>query len=100
LAVLYLKRLVASFHRGGLGSSRNQVMCFCGGQSGVGAGFLGVLPFPLSIIPPTAPHIIIRCWNNRPNNDLCTKWTQSHPTPRKTSFLADHVAPSIRKSWH
>jgi hypothetical protein len=29
----------------------------CGGQSGIGAGFLRVLRFPLPIlIPPTAPH--------------------------------------------
>jgi hypothetical protein len=29
----------------------------CGGQSGIGAGFLRVLQFPLPIlIPPTAPH--------------------------------------------
>jgi hypothetical protein len=29
----------------------------CGGQIGIGAGFLRILPFPLPIfIPPTAPH--------------------------------------------
>jgi hypothetical protein len=27
----------------------------CGGQSGAGAGFLRVLPFPLSFIPPNSP---------------------------------------------
>jgi hypothetical protein len=27
----------------------------CGGQSGTGAGFLRVLPFPLPIIPPISP---------------------------------------------
>jgi hypothetical protein len=27
----------------------------CGGQSGIGAGFLRVLPFPLPIIPPISP---------------------------------------------
>jgi ribosomal protein S14 len=27
----------------------------CGGQSGTGAGFLRVLRFPLSIIPPISP---------------------------------------------
>jgi hypothetical protein len=32
----------------------------CGGQSGTGAGFLRLLPFPLSIlIPLTAPHLLI-----------------------------------------
>jgi hypothetical protein len=30
----------------------------CGGQSDTVAGFLGVLQFPLSLIPPTAPHYI------------------------------------------
>jgi hypothetical protein len=42
----------------------------CGicGQSGTGAGFLGVLKFPLPIIPPTAPHSssIIWGWYKRP----------------------------------
>jgi hypothetical protein len=36
-----------------------------GGQSGSGAGFLRVLRFSLSLIPPTAPHSsssIIRGW--------------------------------------
>jgi hypothetical protein len=28
---------------------------FCGGQSGIGAGFLRVLRFPLPIIPPNSP---------------------------------------------
>jgi hypothetical protein len=27
----------------------------CSGQSGIGAGFLGVLRFPLPIIPPVSP---------------------------------------------
>jgi hypothetical protein len=27
----------------------------CGGQSGIGAGFLQVLQFPLSFIPPNSP---------------------------------------------
>jgi hypothetical protein len=27
----------------------------CGGQSGTGAGFLRILPFPLPIIPPNSP---------------------------------------------
>jgi hypothetical protein len=64
----------------------------CGGQSGVGAGFLRVLRFPLSsLFPPTAPHssFIIRGWYNRPNSGRRTKWTQCHPTPRnvkKTTF--------------
>jgi hypothetical protein len=57
----------------------------CGGQRGTGAGFLRVLRFPLPIfIPPTAPHSsVIRGWYNRPVSGRSTKWTQSHPTPRK-----------------
>jgi hypothetical protein len=41
--------------------------------------------FPLPIlIPTTAPHSssITRGWYSRPNCGRCTKWTQSHPTPR------------------
>jgi hypothetical protein len=42
----------------------------CGGQSGVGAGFLRVLRFPLSIfilpIAPQSPSPIIWGWYNRP----------------------------------
>jgi hypothetical protein len=44
----------------------------CGGQSGIGAGFPRVLPFPLPIlIPPIAPDSssIIRGWYNRPVSD-------------------------------
>jgi hypothetical protein len=57
----------------------------CGGQSGTGAGFFRVLPFPLPIlISPTTPHSlssIIRGWYNRPISGRRTKWTQSHSTP-------------------
>jgi hypothetical protein len=39
----------------------------CAGQSGIGAGFLRVLRFPLPIlIPQTAPHS--SCWYSRPNS--------------------------------
>jgi hypothetical protein len=58
----------------------------CGGQSGTGASFLRVLRFPLSIlIPPTAPHssFITRGWYNGPISGRRTKWTESHPTPRR-----------------
>jgi hypothetical protein len=62
-----------------------------GGQSGSGAGFLRVLRFSLPIlIPPTAPHSsssIIRGWYNRPVSGRCTKWTQSHPTPRNYIYI-------------
>jgi hypothetical protein len=62
----------------------------CGRQSGIGAGFLRVLRFPLSIlIPPTAPHSsIIRGWCNRPNIGPRNKWTQSHLTPINKKILA------------
>jgi hypothetical protein len=58
----------------------------CRRQSGIGAGFLRVLRFPLPIfIPPTAPHAssITRGWYNRPVSGRSTKWTQSHLTSRK-----------------
>jgi hypothetical protein len=62
----------------------------CGicGQCGTGAGFLRVLRFPLPIlIPPTAPHSssIVRGWYNRSVSGRRTKWTQSHPTQKKTN---------------
>jgi hypothetical protein len=54
---------------------------------GTGEGSLRVLRFSLPIlIPTTAPHSwssIIRGWYNRPIIGLRTKWTQSHPTPKK-----------------
>jgi hypothetical protein len=57
----------------------------CGGQSGTGAGFLGVLRVPVPVPnPPTAPHSssssIIRGWYNRPVSGQRTKWTQSQET--------------------
>jgi hypothetical protein len=78
----------------------------CCGQSGIGVGLLRVLRFPLPIlIPPTVPHSsssIIRDWYNRPNSGRRTKWTQSHPTPRNSSYLRrtlcqclDYTAPNI-----
>jgi hypothetical protein len=54
-----------------------------------GADILRVLRFPLPIlIPPTAPHLssIIRGWYNRPVSGRLTKWTQSHPTQKKTTI--------------
>jgi hypothetical protein len=53
----------------------------CGGQSGIGVGFLRVHRFSMPIlIPPAAPHSssIIRGWYNRPESGRRTKWTQSH----------------------
>jgi hypothetical protein len=58
----------------------------CGRQTVTGAGFLLRLLFPLPIvIPLTAPRSssIIRGWYNRPVSGRSTKWTQSHPTPKK-----------------
>jgi hypothetical protein len=56
----------------------------CGGQSGIGAGFLRVFRFPLPIrIAPIAPQSsssIIWGSYNKPNSGRSTKWTQSHPT--------------------
>jgi hypothetical protein len=76
----------------------------CGGQNGTGAGFLRVLRFPLPIfIPPTAPHSssIIRGRYSRPVSGRCTKWTQSHPTPRHLvikRLMIYFISPSINKS--
>jgi hypothetical protein len=61
----------------------------CGSQIGTGVGFLRVLRSPLPIlIPPIAPHLssIIWSWYNRPNSGWCTKWTQSHLTPRNYNY--------------
>jgi hypothetical protein len=58
----------------------------CSGKSGIGAGFLRVLRFPLPIlIPPTAPHSssIIRGWYIRPVSGWRTNWTQVSPHPKK-----------------
>jgi hypothetical protein len=74
-------------HRGGLGSSPGQVMWDLWWTKWGWAGFLWVLRFPLQmLIPPTTPHpssSIIRGWYNRPVSGRRTKWTQSHPTPKK-----------------
>jgi hypothetical protein len=63
----------------------------CGGQSHTGVGFLLVLRLPPAILTaPNAQHSsssIIRGWYNRPNSGRCTKWTQSHPTPRNLKKL-------------
>jgi hypothetical protein len=58
----------------------------CGGQSVTGAGLLRLIRFPLPIlIPPTVLHSssLIRGWYNRTISGRRTKWTQSHPIPRK-----------------
>jgi hypothetical protein len=82
-----LRRLVAGLPpRGARVRSEVRSCWICGGQSGIEAGFLLVLRFPLPIlIPPTAPHSpssFIRGWYNKSNSGRRTKWTQSHPTPR------------------
>jgi hypothetical protein len=50
-----------------------------------GICFLRALHFPLTNIPPTAPHSsppsITRGRYNRPNSGRHTKWTHSHPIP-------------------
>jgi hypothetical protein len=67
----------------------------CDGQSGTGAGFLRVLPFPLPfLIPLTALHSsssIIRGWYNRPNSGRRTKWTQLHPAPRNLKNIVGYL---------
>jgi hypothetical protein len=58
----------------------------CGGQSGVGAGFLRVIRFPLPIfipqIAPQSPSPIIWGWYKRPDV-TAVQGTQSHPTSNK-----------------
>jgi hypothetical protein len=74
-------------HRGGPGSVPVRSCGNFGGPSGTGAGLSPVLPFPLPIIPPTAPHSsssIIRGWSNRPHRGRCTEWTEFHPTLTET----------------
>jgi hypothetical protein len=72
-----------------------------GGQSCTGEGFLRVLRFLLSIIPPTAPYSssIIQGWYNRPNNDSLTEWTQSHPTPKtkKGLIFETHIVMMLKQ---
>jgi hypothetical protein len=80
--VPYLRRLVTGFPLRWPGfETRTNRIC---GESGTRASFLRVLPFPLPIFPPIAPHSssIIRGWNNRPNGGRRTKRTQSHHTTR------------------
>jgi hypothetical protein len=59
----------------------------CGGQSGIGAGFLRVLLFPMPIlIPPTAPYssssIICVCYNRPKMADIQNR--PSLTTPQET----------------
>jgi hypothetical protein len=51
--VPYVKRLIASFPPRRSGFASGQACGVCGGQSGIGAGFLRVLRFPLPIIIPS-----------------------------------------------
>jgi hypothetical protein len=51
----------------------------CGGQSGIGAGFLRVLWFPLTTIPPTAPH-------SSSSIKGLVKWAKQWPTYQVDSF--------------
>jgi hypothetical protein len=68
---------------------------------GIAADFLRVLRFPLPIvIPPTTlqSSSTIRCWYNRPNSGRSTKWTRSHPTPRKKNKPEDEHSTSS-ETW-
>jgi hypothetical protein len=73
-----------------------------GRQSGIGVGFPRVFRFPVLIfIPPTSPHSsVIRGWYKRPISDRCTKWTQSHPTPRKKKPSAKQTARKVLLTAH
>jgi hypothetical protein len=67
----------------------------CDASSGIEAGYLRVFRFPLPIlIPPTAPHSsssTIWDWYNRPHSSRRTKWTQSHPNPKKLKKKSQYV---------
>jgi hypothetical protein len=63
----------------------------CGGRSGTGPGFLGVLPFP-----PASSHsincsilIITRDWYTTLTSGLSTKWILFQPTPSKKKGTDD-----------
>jgi hypothetical protein len=76
---------------------RSQIM-LCG-ICGIGAGFLRVPQFPLSIlIPPTAPHSssINRGWYNRPNSGRRTKWAQSHSKLNSVALVRKRTIPTER----
>jgi hypothetical protein len=72
----------------------------CGGRSGTGTGFLRVLRFPLSIIPPSAPHSssTIWGWYNTPNSGHRTKCTQPHPNFSSYNFLYLKTSVQINSS--
>jgi hypothetical protein len=66
----------------------------CGGQSGVGVGFLRVLQFPLSKTVHSTNFSILtitRSRYNRPINGRCAEWTQYglHPPIKKKKKLQD-----------
>jgi hypothetical protein len=57
-------------HRDGPGSCPGESCEICGGQSGSGPGSLGVLQFPLPIIPPTARSSSSGALGGRCNSEL------------------------------
>jgi hypothetical protein len=72
----------------------------CGICGGTGVGLLRIFRFSLPILfPPTASHSssIIRGWYNRPVSSRRTKWTQSHPTPRKKPLKITEVIDAVSK---
>jgi hypothetical protein len=89
-----LRRLVAGFPplRPGF-KPRSCYVRYMVDKVALGAGFLRVLRFPLPILIPLNAWYsssIIRGWYNRPVSGQITKWTQSHPTPRKLVYLLRH----------
>jgi hypothetical protein len=71
----------------------------CGGQSGIGIGFLRVLRFPLPIfIPPTVPDTssTIRGWYNRPVSGRRTKWTHSPHLTHSWSWAFLKKLPTVQ----
>jgi hypothetical protein len=71
--------------------SQDRSCGICGGQSGTGAGFLGILRFPLPIlIPPTVPHslsIIRGCYNRKTVADVPSGLSLTPPQEIKINQL-------------
>jgi hypothetical protein len=81
--------------------NRSQVTScgICGGRSGSGAKVLRVFRCPLPIlIPSIVPHSssLIRGCYNRLIGGRRTRWTQSHPTPRRYKRKPDSSRNSSR----
>jgi hypothetical protein len=83
-------RLLKQKHRPPTAAGRIQAqvrLCeVCGGRSGIAAGFIRALQFPLPTVPPTAHHSVpslIRDWYSGANSDRPGKRAESHTHPKE-----------------